>query len=238
MIDDLFTDTGTLSEEALVKSLSAGYGTDAALFTGGRALIPEDCEGTMVNAMREQMDDFKLINTLKKRDIATNTHQFNVRLDTGNADVGFVGEGWDSPENNQDIVRIIHEAKYIQKRGCVTEQARIVSTFMDAYAEEKLATTISVLRTAEKFSFHGDSTVVPREFDGLPAQIKHTTPEHRNVLDIRGKSVETYGDRIFSEMAEMTREEPLTRYSIRLFSATIFRSFAKTVCVSAPGTTK
>jgi hypothetical protein len=96
----------------------------------------------MVNAMREQMDDFKLMNTLRKRPMASTVHQFNVR-----------------------------EAKYIQKRGEVTEQMRIVSTFTDAYAEEKLAATISVLRTAEKFSFHGDSTVVPREFDGLPAQI-------------------------------------------------------------------
>ena len=30
----------------IVKALSAGYGTDSATFTGGRAMIPEDLEGT------------------------------------------------------------------------------------------------------------------------------------------------------------------------------------------------
>jgi hypothetical protein len=206
-MDDLFADIGTASEEALIKSLMAGGGTDAALFTGGRALIGEDCEITMVNAMREQMEDFKLMNTLKKRDIATNIHQFNVRLDTGNADVGFVGEGWDSPENNQDIVRIIHEAKYIQKKGCVTEQARIFRSFQDVFVEEKLATTISVLRTAEKFSFHGDSAVVPKQFDGLLSQVKRVPAAKRNALDVRGKSIPVYGDKIFTEMAEMIADK-------------------------------
>ena len=62
-MEDLFTipECGVGSEEMLLKALSAGYGTDAAMFTGGRALIPEDCETTMVNAMREQQEDFKSV---------------------------------------------------------------------------------------------------------------------------------------------------------------------------------
>ena len=195
-MDDLFVDIGTASEEALLKSLMAGYGADAALFTGGRALIGEDCEGTMVNAMREQMDDFKLMNTLKKRPMTSNLHQYNVRRGVGDDVVGFVDEGGVAPDNNQDIIKVFKEAKYIQKRGQVTERMRIVNTLEDAYAEEKLATRISVLRTAERFSFHGDSAVVPRQFDGLLAQVRKTPFAKRTIFDIRGQSIATYGDDI------------------------------------------
>ena len=37
--------------EALNKALSAGTGTDSSQFTGGRALIPEDCEQETLNIL-------------------------------------------------------------------------------------------------------------------------------------------------------------------------------------------
>ena len=55
-----------MSEDQLLKALSAGYGTDSATFAGGRAMIPEDIESTMINAMREQKEDCKLMNMMKK----------------------------------------------------------------------------------------------------------------------------------------------------------------------------
>ena len=206
MDDLLLPEVGAGSEEQLLKALAAGYGTDAAQFVGGRALIPEDCEATMVNAMREQMDDFKLMNTLKKTTIKSTVHQFNIRSDAGDEDLGFVEEGGISPANNQDISRDIKEAKYIQKKGEVTEQLRVVDRYEDAYIAEKLATTISVLKTAEKYCFHGDSAVVPKQFDGLIAQVRKTPFAKRNLLDLRGQSIQAVGDRIFSEMATMIAE--------------------------------
>jgi hypothetical protein len=199
----LLPEVGAGGEEELLKSLSAGYGTNAADFTGGRALIPEDCESTMINAMREQMDDFKLMNTLKKTPVKSTVHQFNVRSNAGDEDLGFVEEGGVSPANMQDIKRAFREMKYIQKKGEVTEQMRIVESFEDAYVAEKLAATISVLKTAEKYCFHGDSAVVPKQFDGLIAQVKSTPLAKRNILDLRGQSIQSAGDRIFTEMATL-----------------------------------
>jgi hypothetical protein len=157
----------------------------------------------MVNAMREQQEDFKLMNTLKKTPVKSTVHQFNRRTDIGDEDIGFVGEGGIAPPNNQEINRATKDMKYIQKFGEVTEQVKQVDGFENAYEAEKLATSLSVLKTAEKTCFHGDSAVVPKQFDGLIAQVKKTPIAKRNVKDLRGKSIAAYGDSVFTEMATM-----------------------------------
>jgi hypothetical protein len=194
-------EVGSGSEEQLLKALEAGYGTDAALYTGGHALIPEDCETTMVNAMREQQDDFKLMNTLKKTPVKSTVHQYNVRSNAGDEDNGFVGEGGDTVNDSQDIARKFKEMKYIQKYREITDQMMVVDTFENAEVSETMAGTISVLKTAEKYCFHGDSAVVPKQFDGLLAQIKNADAQKRNVIDYRGKSIASAGEEIFTDMA-------------------------------------
>ncbi|MDR1219699.1 MAG: hypothetical protein LBK73_08840 [Treponema sp.] len=203
MRDDLFTvpEVGAGSEEMLLKALEAGYGVDAAQYEGGRALIPEDCETTLVNAMREQQEDFKLMNTLKKTPVKSTVHQFGMRTNVGDEDNGFVGEGGAAPEDSQDIARKFKEMKYIQKYREITEQMRVVDTFENAEASETLAGTISVLKTAEKYCFHGDSAVVPKQFDGLIAQVNKTEFAKRNIKDLRGKTIQAAGERVFTDMA-------------------------------------
>ena len=195
------------SEEQLIKALSAGYGTNAAEFTGGRALQPEDCETTLMNVMREDMGDFKLMNTLKKTPVKSTVHQFNLRLDVGDEDTGFVEEGGIAPDNSQDIRRATRDMKYIQKRGEVTEQAIVADTFEPAFEAEKIACTLSTLRTAEKYCFHGDSAVVRKQFDGLIAQIKSAPASKRNIYDLRGRSIQTEGEGLFTRMAEQIADQ-------------------------------
>ena len=210
-LKDFFDDgaeVGRGSEEALLKALAAGFGTDAAQFTGGRALQPEDCETTLVNVMREQREDFKLMNSLKKTTVKSTVRQYNIRTDVGEADIGFVGEGEVAPDNRQDIRRMTKEMAFIQKRGAVTEQAVVVDTFEDAYEAEKFATTLSVLKTAEKFCFHGDSSVVPEQYDGLIAQIKDVPDgKRKNIIDFRGDTITSKGESIFTEMTELIYDQ-------------------------------
>jgi len=196
-------EVGRGSEEMLIKALTAGFGVNAAEFTGGRALQPEDCETTLVNVMREDTSDFKMMNTIKKTPVKSTVHQYNIRTDVGDEDMGFVAEGGVAPDNNQDIRRKTRDMAYIQKRGEVTEQAVVADTFENAFEAEKIAVTISTLRTAEKYCFHGDSKVVPKQFDGLIAQIKATPEKVRNVYDLRGRSIVTEGEGIFTKMVEM-----------------------------------
>ena len=205
--EDGVAEVGAGSEEMLLKALSAGYGTNAAEFAGGRALQPEDCEVTLINVMREQTEDFKLMNTIKKTPVKSTVHQFNLRTDIGDEDTGFVAERGIAPDNNQDIRRVTKDMKYIQKRGEVSEQAIVADAFEGAYEAEKVACTMSVLRTAEKYAFHGDSAVVPKQFDGFIAQVKAAPANRRNVYDLRGRTIQTEGEGIFTTMAEMIADQ-------------------------------
>ena len=51
--------------EALNKALSAGTGTDSSQFTGGRALIPEDCEQETLNILAQSKEDCKVMSSIK-----------------------------------------------------------------------------------------------------------------------------------------------------------------------------
>ena len=162
-MNDLFTipEVGAGGEEMLLKALAAGYGTDAAQFAGGRALIPEDCETTMINAMREQQEDCKLMNTLKKTPVKSTVHQYNRRTSTGDYENSSVIEGGVASEKNQSIGRVTRDIKYLQEYREITEQMIVVDSFENAFESEKLAGTINILKAAERMCFHGDASVVP-----------------------------------------------------------------------------
>ncbi|MDR1232155.1 MAG: hypothetical protein LBK61_12250 [Spirochaetaceae bacterium] len=208
---DLFFDggseTGAGSEEMLLKALTAGYGTDSAQFTGGRALIPEDCETTMVNAMREQREDCKIMNTFKKTPVKSTVHEYNRRTGTGDLEFGTTEEGGISHEDSQSIERVTRNVKYIQQYREVTEQMNVVDTFENALESEKLAGTLNILKIAERLCIHGDSDVVPTEFDGMIKQIKKTNSARRNIIDFRGGSIPNKGEKFFAEMTRMIREQ-------------------------------
>jgi hypothetical protein len=195
---DAGAETGSMSEAELVKALSIGYGTDSAEYKNGRALVPEDCETTMINAMREQKEDCKMMNKVKKRPVTSTVHEYNRRLDAGDYENATADEGGGSVDTDQEIERVSRQIKYIQIRRAVTDQARIVSSFENVWESEKLMGTISALKAAEKLFFHGDSSVVPTEWDGIPKQILDS--KDPNIEDYRGKSIVSIGDSLITDM--------------------------------------
>lgn len=165
----------------LSKALSAGSGVDAASFTGGRALIPESLDSTLVNILHSQ-EDAVLFQKLKKQPIKSPVHQWDVRNEVGANDGAWVAEGGDSIEADQTIARAYQTAKYLQTLRKVTLQASISNMIEDAMALEKNAGTLWLIRNVEKALFYGNSSYVTEQPDGLIAQIPST-----NVLDLRGK---------------------------------------------------
>ena len=65
----------------LQKALTAGYGTDSAQFTGGRALIPEDLESETINVVSLLKEDCKVMNTVKKTPVRSTVHEINTRTE-------------------------------------------------------------------------------------------------------------------------------------------------------------
>ena len=204
MLDDFFIYGDTSGEGQLTKALQAGSGLDAAAFTGGRALQIEDLEATLTNVLFAQKEDCKLMNTIKMRKISSNLHQFDVRKDVGGYENLFAPELSVPEEQDQDIRRLFFEAKYIQDRRSVSHQMLTVASITDALASEKLAGTINVLRAAEYACFHGNSTLIPQQYNGLIAQI--LSDSNPNVKDLRGKKITDAGFAPFDELIALIYE--------------------------------
>lgn len=186
----------------LQKALSAGYGTDSASFTGGRALIPENLETEVMNVLAMAKEDCKLMSTLKTQPVRSTVHEKNIRDDEGDFKHLSVAEGGASVETSQSIKRKTFDMKYLQVKRGVTKQMEAAETFEDALASEKVAGVNSVIKGAEFLCFHGDSSIVPTEFDGFEAQIRKAAAAEQNITSLRGATIGNKGMGIFDDMAE------------------------------------
>ena len=207
-VEGLFDNT---SQATLEKALSAGYGTDASQFTDGRALQPEDLESTLINVLDVLQDDCKVFNSIYRQPSRSTVHQYNRRTGVGDDEFNFIGEGEEIREGDQDIERKILEQKYIGTIGRITKQAELVESMEDMYNAEKVACTMRVVKSAERAFFHGNSAVVPKQFDGFQKIIEDsafdTTREARlraTVADLRGYEI---GEEVDSGDNVVTNED-------------------------------
>jgi len=197
---------GSVSEGELQKALSAGYETNSASMTGGRALIPEDIEMSMVNAMAAKKEDFKLTNLLKTQKVNSTVHEYTRRNDAGDHGNIFVSEGGSAGAGSQTLERVTRPMKYMQNYREVTLQMQVARTLEDAMASEKLAGTLTILKGLEQGMFHADSAIVPVQFDSVLKQVKSNTAR-RNLIDLRGKKMtDTAGEDSITEIARQVFE--------------------------------
>lgn len=186
----------------LQKALSAGYGTDSANFTNGRALIPENLETEVMNVLAMAKEDCKMMASLKTQPVRSTVHEKNIRDDEGDFKHLSVTEGGASVETSQSIKRKTFDMKYLQVKRGVTKQMEAAETFEDALASEKVAGVNSIIKGAEYLCFHGDSAIVPTEFDGFESQIRKAAAKEQNILSLRGATIGSKGMTVFDEMAE------------------------------------
>ncbi len=191
----------------LQKALSAGYGTDSASFTGGRALIPENLESEVINVVAELKEDCKIMNSVKKTPVKSTVHEVNLRTSHGDYRHLSVPEGGQSLDTDQALERKTFAIKYLQTRRSVTKQMEAAETFEGALASEKLSGVETIIKASEYQCFHGDSSVVPTEFDGFLASIKKAKKDEQNILDLRGSTLGRYGEKPIDEIAAKDRKK-------------------------------
>ncbi|MFZ4618313.1 MAG: SU10 major capsid protein [Rectinemataceae bacterium] len=197
---------GSVSEGELQKALSAGYGTDAAAMTGGRALIPEDIEMSMVNALAAKKEDFKLSNLLKNTKVNSTVHEYTRRNDAGDFQSIFTSEGGSAGDSSQTLERVTRPMKYMQTYREVTLQMQVARTIEDALASEKLAGTLTVLKGLEYGMFQADSSVIPVQFDSVSKQVR-ANASRRNLVDLRGAKIsDVAGEDSITEIARQVFE--------------------------------
>jgi len=189
----------------LQKALAAGYGTDSSQFTGGRALIPENLESEVVNVVAQLKEDCKVMNSVKKTPVRSTVHEVNLRTGHGDYRHLSVAEGGASIDTDQSLERKTFAMKYLQTRRSVTKQMEAAETFEGALASEKLAGVETIIKGAEYQCFHGDSSIVPTEFDGFLASIKKANAADQNIINLKGSTLGNYSEKIFDEIAAMVR---------------------------------
>ena len=217
-----FESTGQ-NQDTLEKALTAGYGTDAAAFTGGRALQPEDLETTLVNVLDTLKEDCKLFNGLHKQPMKSTVHQYTRRVGVGDDDFNFVGEGEEVSESEQETERKFVNSKYIGTMGKVTKPREIVDGIEDAYNSEKIAATTRIARSTERSIFHGDSSVVPKQFDGIIKLIKDSANDTKRSEKNRATLIDLRGYQIGEDVAAddkgiLTGEDLFDDVAQRVFS--------------------
>jgi hypothetical protein len=191
----------------LQKALSAGYGTDAAQFTGGRVLIPENLESEVVNVVSQLKEDCKVMNQVKKTPVKSTVHEVILRTGHGDWRHLSVAEGGESVDTDQTLNRMPFAMKYLQTRRSVTKQMESAETFEGALASEKISGVETIIKGSEYMCFHGDSAIVPTEFDGFLAAINKAKEADRNIINLKGAKIGTYGEKIFDEIAAKVRRK-------------------------------
>jgi prophage DNA circulation protein len=94
--------------DELNKALEAGYGTNAADYTQGRALQREDLEATLVTVLDVKQKDLKLFHKLHKEPVASTVHQVNRQTDVGGDEFLFVDENEKASAGDPQLQRKIY----------------------------------------------------------------------------------------------------------------------------------
>jgi hypothetical protein len=192
---------GEVGSGDLMKALEAGYGADSANMSGGRSLIPQDIQNTLVNALTFKEVDFKLMNMLPKPKVFSTVHEYTRETAVGAEQNIFVAEGGSIEENTSVLERVTKPVKYMQSFRKVTLQMRQARAIEDAEALEKMSGTLEILKGAEAANFHGNSDVIPYEYDGVIKQLGDASS--KNVRDMRGANMDsTDGENAFNNLAQ------------------------------------
>lgn len=199
----------------LEKALEAGYGTDAAAYTQGRALQREDLEATLVSVLDVKQSDLKMFHKLHKQPVSSTVHQVNRQTSVGDEDFLFVGEGEKATEDDPKFQRKIYETKYMSSKWQVSHPLTLTDNAENPINAQKVSAVMRVSKGTEKAIFHGDSSVDPKQYDGL-LKILRDSAEDTSVeeklratrVDIRGNQIGENannidaGEALFDEIAE------------------------------------
>lgn len=201
----------------LEKALEAGYGTDAGAYSQGRALQREDLEATLVSVLDVKQNDLKLFHKLHKQPVSSTVHQVNRQTSVGDDEFLFKGEGEQATEDDPKFERKIYETKYMSSKWQVSHPLTLTDNAENPINAQKVSAVMRVSKGTERTIFHGDSSVNPKQYDGLLKILrdssKDTKVEERlraTRMDLRGLEIgekdDTLGidagEALFDEVAE------------------------------------
>lgn len=174
--------------QALIKSLTSGYGTDAATFTGGRALTVESLDKVLQDVLWTE-EHVKLFKALRKSPVFATVDQWVERSDYGSEFGVAVAETANPEIVTATMTRRYAEVKYYRDRRSVSHVLTLLNNIEEAEAEEETAGTRRILGRIEADLFTGNDTVFSTRIRGLQSII--ATQGGDLVQDAHGDAVDT-----------------------------------------------
>lgn len=182
-------------EAGFRKAVTAGYGTDVATFTGGRALQLQSIEESLL-ATIPQDEDFVIFNMIDSSPATATVDEYVKQTDIG----GFPGstfnsETGDIAEGTGEYDRQALQMKYQMSLRKVTAVQEATKAIVDAIAREKLNGARRLKQDAEYCLIYGDDAVNPVEFPGLITLINRHG-DSSQIVDVAGGGLSYQADEL------------------------------------------
>lgn len=188
--ETLSGEIGMKELQELQKSLTAGYGTDAAALTGGAALRIQSLD-TVMQATVQDNKHFSLFNRLPKPGATATVDEWTEQYGVG----GFLGgstniEDGEAEEAYGDYARMVGKVKYLSTYRKIPIVLQNQNNIVDAKALEATNGAKQLLTDIEYLLFEGDDSVVPTEFNGIATQIA-SLGSSDHIIDMAGNPLNT-----------------------------------------------
>ena len=185
--------------QELIKAITAGD-TKGGAVTGlnsGPSLKLESLEATL-KTLSYQMKMFTLYNMIGKKKAYSTAEEYNKLDNYGSESAYFIGEGELPEAQDSQYQREVATVKYMGTTRQVTDVAmRVRSQVPNLILQEEKNGMLYLGKGCDYFLFHGNSSVVPKQFNGMYYNHKvgivgttGTNLAYKNsdfVVDLRGK---------------------------------------------------
>ena len=175
----------------LAKAMQVGYGTDAASFSGTRALTLESLEDTLklLTYGDQQMQSTLFSFLYKKAKKAASTVEEYTTIDSWGEAGTFMGEMTDPQEEDIDLTRHTAQVKYQRTKVKISDVALLTKKQADIQGLAALGGARRLGIATERALWDGDSSIIPTEFDGLKRTIA-ASGDAEQTIDLAGAQLD------------------------------------------------
>jgi hypothetical protein len=174
----------TISEiEKLSKALLAPGSSDDLYATPGGVLTMQSLEGMLAD-LTLNATDFTFWQDVNKIKAFSTVEEFDQQIGLGINDGGFVGQIENPEFRDPDFIKQIAIVKFLSEGWTVGDVAEATNTIIDQRTKSQRSAMNRLLRNVNRAFYNGNSTWIPKSFDGLASTIVGSSTQQ--VRDMRG----------------------------------------------------
>lgn len=172
--------------EELSKALLAPSSSDDLYNTSGGAITMQSLEGMLVD-LTLNINDFTLWQDINKVKAFSTVEEYDQQIGHGINDGGFVGATENPEFRDPDFLKQIAIVKFMSEGWSVSDVAEATRRIVDERTRQQRSAMMRLLRNLNRTFYNGNSSWIPKQFDGLSATIAASSSDQ--IKDMRGGNV-------------------------------------------------